>query len=245
VPLSFLPLHAAGCFGKTGCNAFDLVISSYTPTLGALLSAQPFSGNHSKVLAVGQENTPGYNPLPETKTELAYIKGHMRAPLYYTELDDHNATAAAVLAAMKQNDWVHFACHASQELDDPTESGFFLHDGTLSLAKITQESFKNKGLAFLSACQTARGDTNLPDEAVHLASSMLVAGYPSVIATMWSVKDADAPVIADKVYGELLKDGRMDHRDAAKALHIAVNHLRAKRGEMAFERWVPFIHIGV
>ncbi|CAE6487268.1 unnamed protein product [Rhizoctonia solani] len=51
------------------------------------------------------------------------------------------------------------------------------------------KSFKNKGLAFLSACQTATGDTNLPDEAVHLASGMLMAGYPSVIATMWSVMD--------------------------------------------------------
>jgi CHAT domain-containing protein len=146
---------------------------------------------------------------------------------------------------MEQQDWVHLACHANQNVKDPTESGFFLHDGMLSLATITQKSFKNKGLAFLSACQTAKGDANLPDEAVHLASGMWMAGYPSVIATMWSVKDADAPVIADKVYGELLKDGRMDYRNAAKALHMAVNHLRAEVGEKEFVRWVPYIHIGI
>jgi CHAT domain-containing protein len=197
------------------------------------------------VLAVGQEATPGHNPLPGTKAELAYIKEHALAPLCYTQLDGPNATTGTVLLDMEKHDWVHLACHAHQNLKDPVESGFFLHDGTLSLASITQKLFKNKGLAFLSACQTAQGDKTLPDEAVHLASGMLMAGYPSVIATMWSVKDADAPVIADKVYGELFKDGRMDYQDAAKALHVAVNQLRAKIGENAFERWASFIHVGV
>jgi CHAT domain-containing protein len=183
--------------------------------------------------------------LPETVTELAYIKQHTRAPLRYTQLDNDNATKVAVLEAMEHHDWVHLACHAHQNMKDPTSSGFFLHDGTLSLATIGQKAFKHKGLAFLSACQTATGAKVLADEAVHLASGMLMAGYPSVIATMWSIMDADAPLIADKVYGELLKDGHMNYKDAAKALHNAVSHLRSKVGEKAFSRWVPYIHIGV
>jgi CHAT domain-containing protein len=223
---------------------FNYAVSSYTPTLGALLST-PSASTHSTVLAIGQEATPGQSPLPGTNAELACIKQHAQSPLSYVRLDNDRATTAAVLTAMETHDWVHLACHAHQNLEDPTDTGFFLHDGTLSLASITQKSFKNKGLAFLSACQTARGDENLADEAVHLASGMLMAGYPSVIATMWSVMDADAPVIADKVYGQLLKDGKMNHTDAAKALHMAVAELRAKVGEDAFARWVPYIHIGV
>jgi CHAT domain-containing protein len=39
--------------------------------------------------------------------------------------------------------------------------------------------------AFLSACETAKGDHDYADEAVHLAASMLFAGFKSVIATMW------------------------------------------------------------
>jgi hypothetical protein len=39
-------------------------------------------------------------------------------------------------------------------------------------------------LAFLSACQTAKGDEDMPDQAVHLAASMLFCGFKSVIATM-------------------------------------------------------------
>jgi CHAT domain-containing protein len=223
---------------------FNYAVSSYTPTLSALLST-PSASTHSTILAIGQEATPGQNPLPETKVELACIQQHAQAPLSCVQLEIHRATTAAVLAAMETHDWVHLACHAHQNLEDPTDSGFFLHDGTLSLTSITQKSFKNKGLAFLSACQTARGDENLADEAVHLASGMLMAGYPSVIATMWSVVDADAPVIADKVYGQLLKDGKMNHKDAAIALYVAVKELRAKVGENAFARWVPYIHIGV
>lgn len=108
-----------------------------------------------------------------------------------------------------------------------------------------QKSLSNKGLAFLSACETAMGDKERPDESVHLASGMLLAGYPSVIASMWSIKDSDAPVVANGVYSQLLKGGRMDYWSAAKALHDATNKLRNSVGEKQFERWVPYIHIGV
>ncbi|EUC59236.1 CHAT domain protein, partial [Rhizoctonia solani AG-3 Rhs1AP] len=119
-----------------------------------------------------------------------------------------------------------------------------LSDGTLDLASINRRSFKNKGLAFLSACQTATGDEQLPDEAIHLASGMLMAGYSSVIATMWSVRDEDAPFVADKVYAKLMKDGKLGNGEAGKALHHAVAELRNKIGEQKFECWVPYIHIG-
>ncbi|ELU35559.1 hypothetical protein AG1IA_10411 [Rhizoctonia solani AG-1 IA] len=30
---------------------------------------------------------------------------------------------------MEEHDWVHLACHAHQNVTDPTKSGFFLHGG--------------------------------------------------------------------------------------------------------------------
>ncbi|EUC57628.1 aromatic di-alanine and TPR containing protein, partial [Rhizoctonia solani AG-3 Rhs1AP] len=157
---------------------------------------------------------------------------------------DSQATVSGVLNAMEQHDWVHLACHAHQNVTDPTKSGFFLHDGALHLAEINRQSFKGKGLAFLSACQTATGDERLADEAVHLASGMLMAGYSSVIATMWSVHDEDAPLVADQVYVQLMKDRRIGNGEAGKVLHNAVAALRQTVGEQKFERWVPYIHIG-
>ncbi|KAF8753792.1 TPR-like protein [Rhizoctonia solani] len=215
--LTFLPLHAAGDYDQPGSRVFDHVISSYTPTLTALLApASIVSHRAPRVLAVGQMATPGYSQLPGTARELASIRAHAHNRAEYSQLIGSKATATAVLDAMEEHDWVHLACHAHQNVTDPTKSGFFLHGGRLDLAAITQRSFRSKGLAFLSACQTATGDEKLPDEAIHLATGMLMAGYPSVIATKWSVMDEDAPVVADMVYSQLMKDGKIGSGEAGR-----------------------------
>ncbi|QRW18631.1 CHAT domain protein [Rhizoctonia solani] len=243
--LTFLPLHAAGDYDQPGSRVFDHVISSYTPTLTALLASAPTVPRRApRLLAVGQMATSGYSQLPGTARELASIRAHAHNRAEYSQLTGSKATATAVLDAMEEHDWVHLACHAHQNVTDPTKSGFFLHGGRLDLAAITRQSFKSKGLAFLSACQTATGDEKLPDEAIHLASGMLMAGYRSVTATMWSVIDEDAPVVADMVYSRLLKDGKVGSGEAGRALHAAVARLREKVGERNIARWVPYIHIG-
>ncbi|CAE6526124.1 unnamed protein product, partial [Rhizoctonia solani] len=244
-PLTFLPFHAAGNYNRPQSSIFDYVISSYIPALTALLASSSSSlSQNCRVLAVGQATTPGHSPLPGTTQELAHVKAHTLNKAEYLQLTDSQATTAAVLDAMEQHDWVHFACHAHQDVGGPTQSGFHLHDGTLDLSAINRRSFKDKTLAFLSACQTATGDEKLPDEAIHLASGVLMAGYPSVIATMWSVVDDDAPLVADKVYAQLMKNGKVGNGEAGGALHYAVAELRKKVGMKEFGRWVPYIHIG-
>ncbi|CAE6428729.1 unnamed protein product [Rhizoctonia solani] len=243
--LSLLPIHAAGDYSQPRSRIFDYVVSSYTPTLTALLARTPRSLTRDcRVLAIGQANTPGHASLPGITQELTCVKAQTGTKMKYLQLTNEQATTTAVLEAMEQHDWVHLACHAHQNVNDATKSGFFLHNGTLDLIAINQKSFKNKGLAFLSACETATGDEKLPDEAIHLASGMLMAGYPSVIATMWSVVDEDAPFVADKVYGQLMKDMKIGNGEAGRALHYAVAGLREKVGEKEFGRWVPYIHIG-
>ncbi|CAE6463768.1 unnamed protein product [Rhizoctonia solani] len=243
--LSFLPLHAAGVYEKPNASVSDYAISSYTPTLTALLNSAPSSYlEHSSILTIGQHATPGHTPLPGTQEELAHIQKYAHTPIQHTQLTDHAATTEAVLSAMERHDWVHLACHASQNARNPTHSGLFLYDGILDLTAIMRKSFKNKGLAFLSACQTAKGDENLPEEAVHLASGLLTAGYTSVIASMWAVGDRDAPLVADRVYNHLLKDGRMHTQEIAKALHLAIIELRGKIGVEKYSHWTQFIHIG-
>ncbi|QRV97371.1 CHAT domain protein [Ceratobasidium sp. AG-Ba] len=242
--MSLLPLHAAGMYDGKTPNASNLVVSSYTPTLTALLWHKNPSSTQVGLLAVGQQASLGQAPLPCTVEELRAISKYNTVTTYH-ELDGTSATVDSTLAAMQENSWVHLACHAVQDLSNPSQSAFHLHDGPLTLEEIGRRQFKNKGLAFLSACQTATGDHALPDEATHLAAGMLIAGYPSVIGTMWSIMDEDAPLVADIVYYELLKDGMMDHTKSARALHKAVKVLREKVGEKEIWRWAPFIHIGV
>jgi CHAT domain-containing protein len=236
-------LHAAGIYDKPQSRIFDYVISSYTPTIKALLEPFPVFPEFRGILAVGQEATIGCAPLPGTVAELDKIE-HQALNVTFSRLDGSDATSTNVLSAMKGHSWVHLACHASQNTSNPVASAFHLHGSQLDLATIAREPLGNAELAFLSACETAMGDESLPDEAVHLAAGIIMAGYRTVIATMWSIKDEDAPVIAEHFYSHLLEGAAPDSRKAAKALHDAVGRLRARVGEGEFTRWVPYIHIG-
>ncbi|KAG9123185.1 hypothetical protein FRC07_000129 [Ceratobasidium sp. 392] len=244
-PLAFLPLHAAGDYTKPGCTLFDYAISSYTPNLASLLASPADPAGFSGIVAVGQTSTPGLTPLPGTRAELDFISSKAGDTTSFTRLEGDSATTSAVLGAMEQYSWVHLACHASQNRLAPTASAFHLHDGPLDLATITRKQLKHADLAFLSACQTATGDDELPEEAVHLAAGMIMAGYRRVIATMWSIDDRDAPLVADRFYAYMLNDQMPSENKAAKALHHAIDCLRKDIGTNEFGRWAPYIHIGL
>ena len=147
---------------------------------------------------------------------------------------------------MKEADWVHFACHGIQDDSDPTDSGLCLADGRrLKLRDMIGLLRPHGGLAFLSACQTAMGDERLTDEAIHVTAGMLFAGYRGVIGTMWSISDKLAPGVARDVYEQLFRSGtRPDYREAARALHDAIERLRDS-GKVPFSSWLPFIHVGL
>jgi CHAT domain-containing protein len=150
-----------------------------------------------------------------------------------------------VVKAMEAHSWVHLACHAVRDPVEPTKSALCLHDGRQELSVIMTKSFPHADFAFLFACQTATGDEKLSQEAVHLAVGLMVAGYRGVIATMWSIKDKDAPIIADHVYSDLFSNAELNSTKAALALHRAVKLLRQWTGDSDFLSWVPFIHMGM
>ena len=62
-----------------------------------------------------------------------------------------------------------------------------------------------------------------------------------------TIHDEDAPDVVDSFYRHLFKDGSTRHPDtteAARALHLAVKKIRNEK-KCSFERWVPFIHLGL
>jgi CHAT domain-containing protein len=79
---------------------------------------------------------------------------------------------------------LHLACHGIHA-SDPLQSALVLQDGNLTIRDIMDLHLQNPVLAVLSACQTAKGDRNAPDQAIHLAASMLFCGFRSIIGTMW------------------------------------------------------------
>ncbi|KAJ7621820.1 CHAT domain-containing protein, partial [Mycena rosella] len=254
--LTFLPIHAAGLYGKDdsfGSKLSDFAISSYTPSLAALV--QGFRQNSQskqgiQLLAIAQPSAHGQSYIPGTGDEINRIQQCARGKIPVFPLMEQEATIERVEEGMAKSGWVHFACHGVQDRASPTESALLLAGSSrLTLSRIIHLSLPQADLAFLSACQTATGNKELPEESVHLAAGMLLAGYRGVIATMWSIMDNDAPKVAADVYEHLFKVSPPDPTRAAEALHLAVKNLREGQGgsggSKSFFNWVPYIHLGV
>ncbi|VDB85490.1 unnamed protein product [Peniophora sp. CBMAI 1063] len=253
--LTQLPLHAAGNYDQREprLRIFDFVISSYTPSLSALLRClgKDLPATPPSMLLVAQSHNPRLRsaPLPCVRDETACLRAILPGE-GHVFLEDVQASVEHTLAAINQHSWVHFACHASQNSEDPTLTAIELHDKPLTLETLMHNVSKSAELAFLSACETAVGDKTIPEESVHLAAGMLAVGFKGVVATMWSIYDQDAPVIVEAYYKKLLelrasRDIPLGHTGAAYALHHATMVLKDKVGEKNFERWVPFVHFGV
>ncbi|KAJ7467583.1 TPR-like protein [Mycena latifolia] len=254
-PLAFLPIHAAGLYGQgvaSDSKLSDFLISSYTPSLSALiesLRAKQESQDGLQLLAVAQPSAFGQNQIPGTMKEIASIEHLAQRVIPVLRLEQDMATVESVQKAMRESQWAHFACHGLQDMSTPTNSALLLAGSSrLTLANIIQLHLPHADLAFLSACQTATGSKHLEDESVHLTAGMLLAGYRGVIGTMWSIMDTDGPQVAGDVYAHLFKTSPPDSTRAAEALHLAVRKLRDSDhagGAKSFSRWVPFIHVGV
>jgi CHAT domain-containing protein len=109
-----------------------------------------------------------------------------RAGVRYAASSRTVATPEEATAALPSATLVHIACHGLQDPEEPLESAFHLSDdGVMSVSDLMKLDLKGAYLAFLSACETAKGDRVQSDQAIHLAATMLFAGFKSVVATMW------------------------------------------------------------
>jgi CHAT domain-containing protein len=246
-PLAFLPIHAAGIYESHSENEqlAEYAISSYTPTISALLETPNATASTSfKLLSVIEPSAPGASYIPNTELELDHVRRHFSHTKHHI-LEGHEATKHRVTKEMADCNWLHLACHGVQNPSKPTKSALLLHDGPLTLEEIIKLQLPKAEFAFLSACQTTTGNERLSEEAVHIAGGMLLAGYRGVVATMWSIQDELAPEVADEFYAHLMKDNkRPDNARAAEALHMSVQKLRRKR-KLALTDWIPFVHLGV
>ncbi|MGW6202476.1 CHAT domain-containing protein [Streptomyces sp. NPDC055089] len=245
--LSFLPLHAAGRgTPDSGTWVMDRAVSSYTPTLRALVRARAglvtaAPATPPAPLVVALADTPGAAPLPgvtreaELLTELFPAARLMAGP---------DATVEAVGGVLDAHPWVHFSCHGVSEPLNPSQSGLVLYDGRLTVSDVATRRPRKPELAVLSACSASQGGIELSDEAVQLASSFQLAGYPHVIGTLWPIADKLATHLTEAFYTALAEDiARGRPIDPAAALHRPVRALR-DRYTQAPHLWAAHIHTG-
>lgn len=127
--------------------------------------------------------------LPYTLEELTRIEKWV-LPQHLETLGtmESPTTIEAVLSHISKASIAHFACHGTQNYEKPLESALrVLPTDHMKISSIMKIPRLNASLAFLSACQTATGDEEVPDEAVHISAAMLFAGFRGVVGTMWSV----------------------------------------------------------
>ncbi|KAG2086769.1 CHAT domain-containing protein [Suillus discolor] len=251
-----IPLHAAHPFqtkadrsGKEPCLE-DLYICSYTPTLSALIRSRQFMKKRAppSFVAIGQ-GQPGAGKgkaLLAVESELELVHKLVPATANRTTISGDAATRAGALEALQQNTWVHLACHGKQDPKQPYDSHFVMRDEHLTLLDIMERHLPQAEFAFLSACHTAVGDEETPDEVIHLAAGIQFSGFKSVVGTLWEVDDSVAKHVVEAFYkymfGDLKDGGVMDCTKAAWALNCATHSVKTK---VPLEQRMVFVHIGV
>lgn len=214
--LTILPWHAAGttkqCF-------IDYYISSYTPTLQALIDArrsqpiflpsltkgQPVEENpNPRMLVIAKmDSQDGFGELSSAADEFRVLQNLGSS---VSCLEGSQATSSRVLEGLASHSWAHFICHGTLH-PRPFESSLHLHGGDrLTLNDIIKAYLPSAQFAFLAACHTAEQGSRLQDEVLHLAAAMQFSGFQSVIGTMWAMRDSDGPEVAREFYKRMLGD---------------------------------------
>jgi CHAT domain-containing protein len=178
---------------------------------------EPLQGKN--VLVVGNPTMPAQlAPLPGAEQEALMI-----AKLLNTKaLIGNQATKVDIVQQLPNARLIHLATHGF--LDDVNKLGL---PGAIALAPSANDNgFLTSGeilnlklnaeLVVLSACNTGQGEIT-GDGVVGLSRSLIVAGVPSAIVSLWAVPDASTSVLMSEFYRHLRQNP-----DKAQALRSAM-----------------------
>ncbi len=215
-------------------------------------SGSPIQGDN--VLVVGNPIMPKvWNPakgieeqlssLPGAEEEAVTIaKAFATKPLLWEQ-----ATETTVAQQMPEARIIHLSTHGLLEYGNPQDSGArdvpgaialspsSKDDGLLTSAEILQMKLKAE-LVVLSACDTGRGRIT-GDGVIGLSRSLITAGVPSVIVSLWSVPDAPTADLMSEFYRQW-----QQNPDKAKALRQAM--LITMQNHPNPRDWAAFTLIG-
>lgn len=179
------------------------------------------------------------NPLPAAENEAITI-----AKLLNTKaLTGNQATKKAILSQLPQARIIHLATHGL--LDDFKGLGV---PGAIALAPsgndnglLTADEILdlklNAELVVLSACDTGRGRIT-GDGVIGLSRSLITAGVPSIIVSLWSVPDAPTASLMTEFY----RNWQEKKLDKAQALRQAM--LTTMKNHPNPKDWAAFTLIG-
>ncbi|MEO1299841.1 MAG: CHAT domain-containing protein, partial [Cyanobacteria bacterium J06636_16] len=148
-------------------------------------------------------------PLPGAEAEALAI-GEL---LDISPLIGEQATEARVKQQLPEAPLIHFATHGLLEYGAPDSSGVLDvpgavaltagegEDGLLTAAEILEMNLQAE-LVVLSACDTGQGRIT-GDGVVGLSRSLITAGVPSIIVSLWAVPDVSTAALMTEFYRQL------------------------------------------
>ena len=160
-----------------------------------------------------------------------------------TPLIGAQATEAQIKQQLPQAQLIHFATHGLLEYGDPQSSGVLDipgavaftpgdgEDGLLTATEILEMDLQAQ-LAILSACDTGRGRIT-GDGVVGLSRSLITAGVPSVIVSLWAVPDSSTAALMTEFYQQL-QQGQTKAQALRQAMLITLQQYPEPRSWAAF-----------
>ena len=241
----YLPLHAMGPIPSRTTTSTqpryfsDLYISSYTPTLSALISSR----NPRPPMPVSP-NILYAQPSPPTRENAQVIQD---LDLQITSLTPGNVTAATLLDQLPLHWLADIGYHGVLEEGKPFNASLRFHTRDyLTILDLVRLRRPICEFAFLPGSHTAElTEGSIPGEALHFAAAVQYLGCRSVIGSIWETLDKDGQNLAKDVYSSMFlgeDHGVPYYERAARALRDAVKKMR-DRG-MPLARWVSFVHFG-
>jgi tetratricopeptide (TPR) repeat protein len=260
-----LPLHAAGLYQGMEPNLSQLYVSSYTPTLSSLIKSRRKKNSKAPrrvpsltaFLKSRKGNKPSRPSTPihtsstfaaisssENTEDIDMLRAMLPPTCAMTRIAGVDATYEHALRAIREQPWIHFALRAEPNFDLPFESHFPLHDKPMFMWEISQalaEAERQPEFAFLSVNHGS--GVKEGHEPLHLPQALHLAGFRSVVGTVWAVHEEVSRRVASAFYHSLVVDskGVLNCTSTAKALSQA---LKMVEESIPLEQSIAFIHVG-
>ncbi|HET7013617.1 MAG TPA: CHAT domain-containing protein [Streptosporangiaceae bacterium] len=242
--LSLLPVHAAS--GPTAPDQnpedweflADRVTVRYAPNARMLVRAQTRAASmpdeRLSLLSVAAPDAIPGSRLPYAAREAEQVWQQWHQPADQEPVTGGTISDVEPLLA-ERTVW-HFACHCQARPDRILDSALVLDGGELTLRAIFALPAAPHRLAILSACETHRSGTDLPDEGTGLPTGLIQAGFAGVVAAHWPVNDRSTSDLMTRFHDLWRNEGL----SPAAALAQAQQQCRAQRRYRHPFWWAPF-----